>query len=434
VETALPTIDGGVGTAVSVGGTGAGTIGSFILEGDFTGVTLNATAIVRGNQFVDGVGSGIGANAGAEGSVIEGNVFNDPASDDDQAITASGGVRIEDNTITGYHGGISVLGGTSTITGNEVTGTHQEGTTSGAAIRAAGDTDQVTANYIHSPGTGTAHGILLQGSNTALRRNVVLDHSTGVGGDDVGGITTLHSDLIAGASNAGLSLHDFPATNDSDVIATNVTLADNGVDISLKENSLTLNSSIVEDPINIDTSADCSISFSRGPTTTGGECERFQTTSAPMFVNPGADNYHLLAASPMIDTGDPSDSGSGARDLDGGPRACDGDGDGVLRRDIGADEFRTPAGDDCKTPNSTIRKPKVNRNKRRARIRFSSTDPGSTFECKLDNRPFRPCGSPKTYRHLKRKRHTFRVRATDAFGNEELAPAVRRFRVRRPPS
>jgi hypothetical protein len=60
---------------------------------------------------------------------------------------------------------------------------------------------------------------------------------------------------------------------------------------------------------------------------------------------------------------------------------------------------------------------------------FQSTEPGSTFRCKLDAHPFLDCVSPQTYKHLKPGHHTFAVAAIDAVGNEDPTPAVTRFMV-----
>jgi FG-GAP-like repeat len=81
-------------------------------------------------------------------------------------------------------------------------------------------------------------------------------------------------------------------------------------------------------------------------------------------------------------------------------------------------------------PRTKITKAKVNRAKGKAVLRFNSNEPGSTFRCKLDRKPFRPCRSPKAYRNLKRGRHTFHVVATDAAGNPDSTPARKRFRTR----
>ena len=64
-------------------------------------------------------------------------------------------------------------------------------------------------------------------------------------------------------------------------------------------------------------------------------------------------------------------------------------------------------------------------------FRFRSSEPGSTFQCKVDRGRFRACRSPYTTRRLRIGRHTLRVRAIDRVGNVDPTPLVRRFRVRR---
>jgi hypothetical protein len=57
----------------------------------------------------------------------------------------------------------------------------------------------------------------------------------------------------------------------------------------------------------------------------------------PLFRNPAGDDYHLCAASPLIDAG--TNQGAPATDFDGDARPYDGDNDGVAVTDIGADEW-----------------------------------------------------------------------------------------------
>jgi hypothetical protein len=54
---------------------------------------------------------------------------------------------------------------------------------------------------------------------------------------------------------------------------------------------------------------------------------------------------------------------------------------------------------------------------------LSSTEPGSTFECRRDGAAFAPCTTPKTYSGLADGSHTFDVRATDVAGNTDASPA-----------
>ena len=72
----------------------------------------------------------------------------------------------------------------------------------------------------------------------------------------------------------------------------------------------------------------------------GSGCADFQTTATPGFVDPDTD-YHLAPGSAMIDMGDPAAPVPGVLDLDGEDRETDGNGDGIARRDMGADETAT---------------------------------------------------------------------------------------------
>jgi len=67
--------------------------------------------------------------------------------------------------------------------------------------------------------------------------------------------------------------------------------------------------------------------------------------------------------------------------------------------------------------------------KRTAKFKFVSSEASSTFECKLDRKPFKPCVSPKKYKRLKPGKHVFEVRATDPAGNRDKTPATKKFRV-----
>jgi M6 family metalloprotease-like protein len=58
-----------------------------------------------------------------------------------------------------------------------------------------------------------------------------------------------------------------------------------------------------------------------------------------------------------------------------------------------------------------------------ANFTFTSTEPNSTFACKLDGGAFATCTSPKSYSNLAAGNHTFQVQATDQAGNTDPTPA-----------
>jgi hypothetical protein len=81
-------------------------------------------------------------------------------------------------------------------------------------------------------------------------------------------------------------------------------------------------------------------------------------------------------------------------------------------------------------PQTTLRrKPPHKTRDRTPTFRFAAEEPGATFQCKLDGKPFKPCRSPFTTKRLSLGRHVFRVRARDDSGGLDPSPASFAFRV-----
>lgn len=85
---------------------------------------------------------------------------------------------------------------------------------------------------------------------------------------------------------------------------------------------------------------------------------------------------------------------------------------------------------DCYPPETEITKGAPNRlDKTKFKFKFTSDEPRSTFECKLDRRPFEPCTSPRKVKRLDEGKHKFKVLAIDRAGNADPTPAKDRFKV-----
>ena len=73
------------------------------------------------------------------------------------------------------------------------------------------------------------------------------------------------------------------------------------------------------------------------------------------------------------------------------------------------------------------------------KFRFVSDEAGGTFECRLKGKnvrsaqlqEYRPCSSPKKYKHLRVGDYMFQTRAIDAVGNRDLTPDKWKFKIKR---
>jgi len=76
--------------------------------------------------------------------------------------------------------------------------------------------------------------------------------------------------------------------------------------------------------------------------------------------------------------------------------------------------------------------PGVKTRKRTAVFRFldaTGDAPGTSFQCRIDRRSWKPCSTPFRVKRLSRRGHLFQVKAVDPAGNREQKPAKRRFKV-----
>jgi hypothetical protein len=220
--------------------------------------------------------------------------------------------------------------------------------------------------------------------------------------------TTSGNALFASATGAG----DFQVTMDGrNVIAQGATIDQRGFDSNVN----TASSHIDLDYSNFDT-----LDFTPVSGASGTGVDTFNNQSALPLLD---SSYHQLPDSPTIDAGNEGATLLGSEDIDLEPRVQGED------PDIGADEF-LPLPEDTDAPDTEITKqPKRKTTKRKAKLKFSSSEAGSTFECKLDKKPFKPCESPFKKKVKAGKKHKFLVRATDATGNTDPTPAKAKWKV-----
>ena len=98
-------------------------------------------------------------------------------------------------------------------------------------------------------------------------------------------------------------------------------------------------------------------------------------------------------------------------------------GDFAVARHLGDDP-------DTTAPDTTINEgPSAATSDKTPTFAFSSSEEGSTFECRVDGEEFGSCTSPHRVSSLSDGRHAFEVRAIDRAGNVDASPAQRTFTV-----
>lgn len=417
--------------------------------------TFNGSFVVDRPVTIQGAGAGQTVLAGTNGFTTF-----DADSPPGTTITASGITITHAPATTGAGAGVQT-GVTLNLSDAVVTG--NTGSSSGGVFASSGILNLTRASIVGNVTTGgglAAPGITV--SNGAV--NVVDSTVSGnrsMGGDGGGvGVTGTTSVLVLtnttisgnGTNGDGGGLAAFDAAL---VTLTNVTVADNTADADANGTGngggtfidtsapIRFRNTIVANNIDRGGQApDCGTAGGGNLTrlgyvllrnqsgcTLGGvgdDATGFQTgvdpLLGPLAANGGpTQTMALLAGSPAIDA-IPVASCAVGTDQRGVSRpqgsSCD----------IGAFELQ-PQSADATPPQTTIRKAKINRAARKAKFKFSSSEAGSTFLCKLDKKKFKPCSSPKVYKHLRLGKHTFKVEAKDSAGNVDPSPAKRKFKI-----
>ena len=407
------------------------------ISGGSVGVLAGPAAsdlVVRGNLIgVDASGAGSLAPPD-EGVVVNSEDLSGPAVEAvvaDNEIRMEGGVailqqglgaRISGNEIFDAGTGIRTFGSTAEH-GNLIEGNSIQGL-EGSGIVVENDFNEIFGNEVS--GASDA-GIRIQGSAPF-----------GVTENLIGGDTAAEENVITGSGGNAIEIVNVTETWNQ--VARNRGIANGGLFIDLLAVSPGTEpqgpNDGIEPPV---ISALTQVSASGGGAEAGanvrvfrkqiaepGEIESFlgEATAGP------AGNWEVvygdaIPAGTVVAATQTSVAG-GTSELATATTAAEPGGAGSSSDEAGAGTSGSP---DVPPQTTITAGPKKKSKSSRARFGFSSSEPGSTFQCALDGKPFRTCKSPKKYTNLGRGKHVFKVRAIDAAGNVDASPAKKSFTV-----
>jgi hypothetical protein len=415
------------GLTVSNGGgtlSGAFAQGGGVRNGEGS-LTLTGVVVRDNEAVVEG-----GANPRAEG----GGVFSEGPLTLRETVVTGNAARASDGTMltAAFGGGVAALD-VLTVEGSTI---------SGNVVEASGDGTVTTAQG----------GGLLAGTEATVSRSTISGNGVDAGGTapqiraQGGGIqtyeATLTSSTLAGnsAASAGLAL----GANLESILSTSVrnTIFAEPLGEAESCDEAGGTNAIASGGFNLDEDGSCE--FGQGT-----DLAAVDPLLEPLAANGGPTPTHAPApGSIAIDRGNSFGSSLDQRGLprpvDLATRSNSEGGDGA---DIGAVELQSlPGGDkpaptpilvgttagDRTAPNTRIitGPPRVTFGQL-ATFRFNSTESQSRFQCKIDKRRWRGCRSPLRWKVSAGRKHLFKVRAIDRFGNVDPTPARFGWRVKR---
>ncbi|HMI81829.1 MAG TPA: choice-of-anchor Q domain-containing protein [Solirubrobacterales bacterium] len=448
LETALPT----VAEDVAIAGPGAAALT----------VRRNAADPFRIFHFGDGVTASLAGLTISDGIdvTVGGGILNDSGS-----LTLTG-VVVAGNEVVGSGGSLaSVHGGgiasygpltvrESVIQGNTATAQGATNTVAGgggisslAALTVERST--VSGNLAQAIGEGGMQAEATGGGIRAIGDSATVELST-VSGNSATATKGTSQIVASGGGIRGTHVTLTSATVTGNEIASEKTAAGANLDIA---GTTLLRNTIVSRPLggakscsgsegsggfNLDEDASCGLGMASDRSGVAAGLDPV------LRANGGPTPTHaLLENSPALDRGSAFGSAVDQRGL---PRPIDlatvSNAEGGDGSDVGAFELQAltasppaaiavelTAGDRVPPNTRIVRAPGRVTFLRLAKFTFASTEPQSSFQCKVDGGKWRGCRSP-----WKRKvgvgKHVFKVRASDRFGNVDPTPARFGWRVK----
>ncbi len=378
------------------------------------------------------------------------------------ALSVSEEPNIEDNDVRMVGGvGIEVRFLTGRIVGNNL-----EGGARGIRVGVEPGEGLIASNTIEAP---TEFGILVESPDTEVRNNDVFDSGAAgirvvnplggvkVNGSRIGGDTAESENLIEGSGGDAIEiLEEAGEPGSTTEIGRNRGSGNAGQFIDLVAGA---NEGIVSPAFSAATQSKAegiaepgaTVRVFRKASAEPGELQSFLaeavadgsgkwsvtypqiptgTTVAATQTSTNGGTSELTTATAAADPSSGGDKGGGDKgggDKGGGDK---GKGPDVVCKPAKKVKAPCPGGSDVTPPQTKILKgPKGKVGTTTVRFKFSSSEKGSTFRCKLDRKPYRVCKSPKTYKKLKPGKHVFKVRAVDKAGNIDPTAAKRKFVV-----
>ncbi|HEX6687755.1 MAG TPA: right-handed parallel beta-helix repeat-containing protein [Solirubrobacterales bacterium] len=425
----------------AVGGPSAGEVNR--INGGSVGVLAGPAASdlsIRGNLVgVDATGASTLAPPAA-GIVVDSAELPSPLAEAeivDNEIRMLGGVAIAQqgqgawifaNRISGSETGIKTSGATAqygnVIEANSIDGPAVSG------ILVENDLNEVVGNEIL--GAGGA-GIWIQGSSLPF----------GVSGNLIGGDAARAENFIAGSGGAAIEISDLENTENE--VARNRGTANQGLFIDLVAASAGEpkgpNEGIAPPGFATSTQAAASgvgaepgatIRIFRKQLAAAGELDSFlgrtvadAEGSWKVIYDGAIPAGAIVAATQTSNAGGTSELSMATASAVAGGGGEGGEGEGVAAAPGGGGA----PGARVRPQTKIVKIPKKRSRSGTARFEFESDEPGSIFLCRLDDKPFDLCRSPKTYKRLKPGKHLFEVRAIDPAGHVDRTPAKTQFTV-----
>lgn len=363
-----------------------------------------------------------------------------------------GAANIEQNVIRANGVGIEQRGEAGHLTGNEIVG----GTIGIWALGEPGG-GLIAGNFVEA---SSEYGVLVEGPNTEVRANAIVE-SGGAGirvapqaggnamnGVLVGGGNEGEENVIEGSAGAAIEVfEDAGEAGSTTEISRNRGSSNGGRFIDLVGGA---NEGIEPPVLSAALPSSASGTAEAGATvrvfskasTEAGELQGFLAETESdgsgnwKVTFPSIPSGTLVTATQTNENSATSELGTAvaaASESSGGGGGGDGgnnNGGGSSGGNNGGGNNGGGGATDKTPPDTKITKgPPKKTHKTTAKFKFVSNEPGSTFQCKLDAKPFKSCRSPKTYKKLKPGKHVFKVRAIDRAGNVDPTPAKRKFTV-----